>query len=50
MGGADELTFTVGWFGRRDVSVRRTVGVVVRMSTLDTKVDGSIPSINMFSP
>ena len=24
--------------------------VVVRMSILDTKVDGSIPSINMFSP
>ena len=27
-----------------------TIGVVVRMSILDTKVDGSIPSINMFSP
>ena len=26
------------------------IGVVVRMSILDTKVDGSIPSINMFSP
>ena len=25
-------------------------GVVVRMSILDTKVDGSILSINMFSP
>ena len=25
-------------------------GVVVRMLILDTKVDGSIPSINMFSP
>ena len=27
-----------------------TIGVVVRMSTLDTNVDGSILSINMFSP
>ena len=27
-----------------------TIGVVVRMSILDTKVDGSNPSINMFSP
>ena len=27
-----------------------TIGVAVRMSTLDTNVDGSIPSINMFSP
>ena len=27
-----------------------TIGVVVRMSILDTKVDGSIPSIDMFSP
>ena len=27
-----------------------TIGVVVRMSILDTKVDGSIPSINMLSP
>ena len=27
-----------------------TIGVVVRMSILDTKVVGSIPSINMFSP
>ena len=27
-----------------------TIGVVVRMSTLDTKVDGSNPSISMFSP
>ena len=26
------------------------IGVVVRMSTLDTNVDGSILSINMFSP
>ena len=26
------------------------IGVVVRMSILDTKVDGSINSINMFSP
>ena len=26
------------------------IGVVVRMSILDTNVDGSIPSINMFSP
>ena len=26
----------------------RTIGVVVRMSILDTKVDGSIPSINIF--
>ena len=25
-----------------------TIGVVVRMSILDTNVDGSIPSINMF--
>ena len=31
-----------GWIG--------TIGVVVRMSTLDTNVDGSIPSIKMFSP
>ena len=29
---------------------KRTIGVVVRMSILDTKVDGSNPSINMFSP
>ena len=29
---------------------RWTIGVVVRMSILDTNVDGSIPSINMFSP
>ena len=28
----------------------RTIGLVVRMSILDTKVGGSIPSINMFSP
>ena len=27
-----------------------SIGVVVRMSIFDTKVDGSIPSINMFSP
>ena len=27
-----------------------TIGVVVRMSMFDTNVDGSIPSINMFSP
>ena len=27
-----------------------TIGVVVRMSILDTMVDGSIPSMNMFSP
>ena len=27
-----------------------TIGLVVRMSILDTKVDGSNPSINMFSP
>ena len=26
------------------------IGVVVRMLIFDTKVDGSIPSINMFSP
>ena len=26
------------------------IGVAVRMSILDTNVDGSIPSINMFSP
>ena len=41
---------------RRLASIRRfltstaTIGVVVRMSILDTKVDGSNPSINMFSP
>ena len=29
---------------------KRHIGVVVRMSILDTKVDDSIPSINMFSP
>ena len=28
----------------------KSFGVVVRMSILDTKVDGSIPSINMFYP
>ena len=33
-----------------DFSMQITIGVVVRMSILDTKVDGSIPSINMFSP
>ena len=27
-----------------------SIGLVVRMSILDTNVDGSIPSINIFSP
>ena len=27
-----------------------SIGVVVRMSILDSNIDGSIPSINMFSP
>ena len=30
--------------------IQAIIGVVVRMSILDTKVDGSIPSINMFYP
>ena len=29
---------------------KRSIGVVVRMSILDTEVDGSNPSISMFSP
>ena len=32
------------------LSTSGTIGVVVRMSTLDTNVDGSILRINMFSP
>ena len=33
-----------------DIGFTDAIGVVVRMSILDTKVDGSIPSINKFSP
>ena len=33
-----------------NTSLFESIGVVARMSIWDTKVDGSNPSINMFSP
>ena len=41
---------TLNFFSTWVLPLHLTIGVVVRMSTLDTNVDGSIPSIYMFSP